>query len=354
MPVGASGHDDADPAGAADRDAFLDDAMAAEAVSRAGVAAVQMDLATLRVTAVSEMAAALLGAAPADLVGRSVSEFVADEPTGAIPLLVTGRLDGFEAPRRLRRADGTVVEAYVWVHVLGDRRPARHAAVMVTEDVRSATGMLPGPAAQDQKVIGTVDDEWRIDRISAEVEGMLGYRAADLAGASLLAAVHPSDLPGLLAGLSYVHATGRGSAIRVRVRTAANEWLWCRAHLSALDASPRFAFTLRPQVDPRGAATDRLRELETSLARIAHEARTAGLAMSAGAAAPVLADLPVLATLTSREWEVVGALADGARVATIARQLHVSPSTVRNHLSSVYRKLDVGSQAELLELLRSG
>jgi len=62
----------------------------------------------------------------------------------------------------------------------------------------------------------------------------------------------------------------------------------------------------------------------------------------------------VLATLTSREWEVVGALAEGARVATIARQLHVSASTVRNHLSSVYRKLDVGSQAELLELLRSG
>ena len=69
---------------------------------------------------------------------------------------------------------------------------------------------------------------------------------------------------------------------------------------------------------------------------------------------PALAALPELATLTSREWEVAGALAQGSRVTTIAQQLHVSPGTVRNHLSAVYRKLDVGSQAELLERLRAG
>jgi DNA-binding NarL/FixJ family response regulator len=90
-----------------------------------------------------------------------------------------------------------------------------------------------------------------------------------------------------------------------------------------------------------------------SLVRIAHEIRTAGPAVPTAAAAPVLADVPALATLTNREWEIVGALVDGSRVTSIAQQLHVRPGTVRNHLSAVYRKLDVGSQAELLERLRS-
>ena len=88
------------------------------------------------------------------------------------------------------------------------------------------------------------------------------------------------------------------------------------------------------------------------LARITHETRAAGLAQPS-VGAPVLADLPELATLTSREWEVVCALAEGSRVTTIARQLHVRPGAVRNHLSALYRKLDVGSQAELLERLRA-
>src|SRR4051794_26176337 len=116
----------------ADSDPFLDGDLAAAAVSRAGLAVLQVDLPTLRITAVSASAAALLGAAPTDLVGCPIRDFVADEPTGGVPLLVTGRLDGFEAPRRLRRVDGAVVEVYVWVHVLGEERPARYGAVMLT------------------------------------------------------------------------------------------------------------------------------------------------------------------------------------------------------------------------------
>jgi DNA-binding CsgD family transcriptional regulator len=42
----------------------------------------------------------------------------------------------------------------------------------------------------------------------------------------------------------------------------------------------------------------------------------------------------------------------GVRVPAHAQRLFVSQSTVRNQLSSVFRKIGVGSQQELIALLR--
>jgi DNA-binding CsgD family transcriptional regulator len=54
--------------------------------------------------------------------------------------------------------------------------------------------------------------------------------------------------------------------------------------------------------------------------------------------------------LSDREAQVVRLLLCGSRVPLIARQLHLSPSTVRNQLSMVYRKLGISSQQELILL----
>jgi DNA-binding NarL/FixJ family response regulator len=56
--------------------------------------------------------------------------------------------------------------------------------------------------------------------------------------------------------------------------------------------------------------------------------------------------------LTRRERELVAELLQGYRVSTIARRLRISPHTVRRHLKNIFLKLEVGSQAELLEKLR--
>lgn len=56
--------------------------------------------------------------------------------------------------------------------------------------------------------------------------------------------------------------------------------------------------------------------------------------------------------LSPREREISGLLMQGQRPSEIARALHVSVHTVRNHLRLVYRKLDVHSQVELLARLR--
>ena len=67
---------------------------------------------------------------------------------------------------------------------------------------------------------------------------------------------------------------------------------------------------------------------------------------------PVLAEEPQLGKLTSREWAVLTRLLDGQRVSAIAADLYVSQSTVRNHLSSIYAKLGVHSQVDLIRLMR--
>jgi DNA-binding CsgD family transcriptional regulator len=52
------------------------------------------------------------------------------------------------------------------------------------------------------------------------------------------------------------------------------------------------------------------------------------------------------ALLTAREREVVELLATGATNQTIARQLVVSPDTIKTHVSNILRKLDASSRAD--------
>lgn len=74
--------------------------------------------------------------------------------------------------------------------------------------------------------------------------------------------------------------------------------------------------------------------------------------MDSLAVLPRLASGRELTDLTTRQWEILSRLAEGQRVPTIADELYISPSTVRNHLAVIFRKFGVHSQAELMERLR--
>lgn len=50
--------------------------------------------------------------------------------------------------------------------------------------------------------------------------------------------------------------------------------------------------------------------------------------------------------LTSREKEVLAFLTTGKSNAEIAAGLNISPNTVKNHVSSIYLKLDVSNRTE--------
>ncbi len=58
--------------------------------------------------------------------------------------------------------------------------------------------------------------------------------------------------------------------------------------------------------------------------------------------------------LSNREREVAEAYAEGQSYKEIARSLNLSPATVRTHLRTVYRKLEVTSKLELVQALHGG
>jgi putative nucleotidyltransferase with HDIG domain len=69
---------------------------------------------------------------------------------------------------------------------------------------------------------------------------------------------------------------------------------------------------------------------------------------------PETVRFPQLRALSARQWEVLSHLMRGERVRAIAKELFVSESTVRNHLSAIFERFGVHSQAELVALLSGG
>ena len=68
---------------------------------------------------------------------------------------------------------------------------------------------------------------------------------------------------------------------------------------------------------------------------------------------PCSSPTPYFKDLSPREQEVLVHLVAGDRVPAIASALHISPHTVRNHLKSMYRKLSVSKQSELIQKVRA-
>jgi DNA-binding CsgD family transcriptional regulator len=101
--------------------------------------------------------------------------------------------------------------------------------------------------------------------------------------------------------------------------------------------------TVRDEVG-RDAALERLGHLEQVLARIASDL--------AGVAPSYEQRPPVVRGLSPRQGEILQRLATGERPAAIARALHLSVHTVRNHTKAIFRVFGVHSQSELLVRIR--
>jgi PAS domain S-box-containing protein len=89
------------------------------------------------------------------------------------------------------------------------------------------------------------------------------------------------------------------------------------------------------------------------LERIALEIQSIGLVADHPAATRAPLEHPELKGLSPREMEILTQLLSAHRVSQIAEALHISPHTVRNHLKSIFEKVGVSSQAELIRKVRT-
>ena len=333
--------------------------------STAPLAAVELP--SGRFLAVNPPLAKALGSTVEALTGSSSLEQLSPGERHSAELgfqaLADGQLTGYQAIRT-RESPGNPDQAFsVWLNAV-EVGGARVGMVSVTPAAGRDGDVpaLPPPTVRGlgDVVLGTVDGAWRIDRISQDVTAFLGITPEQCVGVPVLGAIHPSDAPGFLAAVEHARVGERSVALVVRL--AAREPQWCEVSavfaVVSPDVPPAMAFALIRDGSGAGLddddasdATARESRLEMHLLRIADELHAAGV-LPRLAKLPTLTSNPRLGLLTSRELAVLTRLLDGQRASAIAADLVVSQSTVRNHLSSIYAKMRVDGQVDLIRTLR--
>lgn len=318
-------------------------------VQRSALPALLVRVPNEEIIAASEPAGHLLIDGPGkDLVGHSAEEYSADPPSGALVLVAQGRVNGFQASRTLRRCDGTKEPLQVWVRA-GDREvPVGYAVAILWSGRRAPWMYLPArtePDAEIHQIIGTVDAQLHVERISDDVR-LLCMAPEDVIGSSFFTLFDVTSAVDVLQALADTTNSRRGLCLVVNV---------CRDDMPAmgeliirpLSPAPSFSFciTVKDGSDDSTFPND-LRSFDT-VGRGLH-----ALGLAETLARFNEAGLKGADRLTTRETDIVCRLMDGDRVPAIAKALFLSQSTVRNHLSNVFHKLGVGSQQELIDLIR--
>jgi DNA-binding NarL/FixJ family response regulator len=319
-----------------------------EVVAGLRVAAVIISLEDLAVRAVTVAGRRLIGRPASEIVGRHIGQHVdaADGAAlvGVLAALRAGTIDFYRAHLRGLSAGGRTAPLIAWVQALDAN--GRRVALAAWEEAGQLPWLATGAILGRTVAVAMVDASGatKIASIEREVEGLT---IADLLRSQLVpaGALSPLLVFGNEAG-GQREATSVG--YRATITTSAGQRITLDAVCTALAGSTdRLVLLLLPD-----AAAPRVLELETHLRRIAIELEASGiLARSASVPGLTLARLSDTAMLTARQREVLRRLVAGQRVRTIASELFVSQSTVRNHLSAIFDRFGVHSQAELLELV---
>ncbi len=307
-----------------------------------------IDIDTLTVEAVSEAAAQLIGGSLADLVGRPLLDLIVPEDrANAIRLhevLRSGALRSFVISARPVAA---AVTAWARVIDVGSRR---YELAWLSADRPGQPSPLKHYLGSEpvEMAVGTVDPEWRILTISSEAERVLGTPAEALVGMRLVARLPQTDVDRLVAARELV---GLAHSVALTLSWSVDGELRELTCFLTRPAGMRdLGFMLVQEVPVPPAREHRTAELERHLVKIAAEVEASGV-LDRFFVLPDPADLPELQHLSVRQWEIMSRLLQGERVPAIAKELFLSQSTVRNHLSMIYRRFGVHSQGELLALL---
>ena len=327
----------------------------------ASVGLLTIDTGSRAITSCNDAFAGVVGRRADEVHGCQITDFIDDEAKAIATAVLDGIRAGFistvDGNVDLLRGTGSL-GVDCWILALGTVRPHRTAmAGVIPADGTASPGGQPfelgfRPSHIDPKrvVLATLDEDWRILDVAPGSAGQLGWPEprATTVMPRLRELAYPADASTLDGSFEHRSSTETPETFTLRLRGADEQWLPARITVSPLRGQVPAMFGLvvwlMPTDEPDDAESERVARLEEQLARIRQVVQaTDG---NASAASVDLSDL------TIRQREIVERLLGGHRVDAIARDLFVSPSTVRNHLSAIFEKLGVASQSELVELLR--
>ena len=193
------------------------------------------------------------------------------------------------------------------------------------------------------------DHDWQLEYISVD-PGLLGTGTESLVGTALLGLVHPSSVAEFLQAASHAVGDRITVAVSTKLRSGAHEWAEraCLLAPMCLHDPPRLGLVVTPVALPAAVRSAGL--IAAKAHHTAADARGADALLTLAA----LNDHSSLPELSARQLEILSMVARGDAVQTIASALYLSPSTVRNHLTALYREFGVRSRSALLaELLQA-
>lgn len=321
------------------------------ALARVPLAITLVDLEDLKVRAITEASHRFLGLPRERVVNSPVVNLLdpGDRSAGlaALEALRSGAIEFYRAHRHVVGPATPKTGYCAWARAV-DIAGKRFALV------RWVDPRVPGGPEAVRDILGqasaiTFTSPQGIVRDAiAGPDTSLGIAPADLVGRSLVPA----------AGVDNLVDLGRWQAARidavsiaysVAVPSRSRGTVELEAVATVLAKPPGWLVIL---VAMQPLKATREVELERHLWRIAAEIDASGILHEASATPGLaLARIPDAAALTPRQWEVLRRIASGQRVPTIAAELFISQSTVRNHLTAIFDRFGVHSQPELLARL---
>jgi PAS domain S-box-containing protein len=327
----------------------------------AGIPCAVLDMPSMRLVEANHAFAALIRLDVTEVKGLDFFTLVPPQNRTFIESVLSGMAAGairfFEGPGWWRLPGRESLDADQWLRCVGDDLSPGKAFVVALPAGSPTVPVQPiHPPDRPRFAVGTVDHAWRLVDVSVDAVARLGLDPEQCRGMALHDIVHPDDTPLLLLAAGRSCIDRRGVATTVRVRRHDGEWTPVRCELSPLCGHNPAHFALAmwaPDTAAEEPAAQRAARLEDHLWRIALEVAAAGVG-DAPATAETWWSEPALRNVSQRQLEILRRLLRGERVPTIARDLFLSQSTVRNHLSAIYRRVGVHSQAELVARLLPG
>lgn len=307
-----------------------------------------------------------LSPAAARLVGDAVNYLDIVEPPDAsaqlLRLMRDGLIEGAQTRRRLRRADGSPIDVHAigWV-VRSPDGPDLGLGLWMADPVDSAQDNGPEdvltpafPKPDLRSPLGDrllLDESWRVQEIQTGGDSVHGWTRRELMNSSMLDRTHPEDVPALLFALARA-TTDANSRTIVRFRHGDGIWRPVEIAPTILgdDGTALVALVLIGTSGPVvRLPAPAVSAIPNELRRIADHIETAAV-MAPLAEVSDAIGLVAVEDLSPRQWEVLHRLARGERVSTIAAEMYLSRSTIRNHLTAIFAKVGVHSQEELVAL----